>query len=669
MSDSVSGATRSPSEAQHPSRLAPDPCNGEYITIATGNDAPFAQPVETAIYAPSCGAARTFTPHDSSIQGALLVVNEKETIRDGATNQHMYSLPGSDDTPNGSGVQQTWSPGDPTFSHSKRVMPSRDANFMHPTMQPPPRAQLTLQSGIQTFSPILRRRDRAVVHPAPEKEGGAPTGAPASNDKKEAVLKSVEHDDALQPVARSAVDFYLCDDDVLVEEDPLLPHPAGKYAQAIARYASLPNAASLTIHPIPPRTIGSIQDQVHRTRLFCSCKGAKRRSKEAGSVCLKLYCACFATGDYCNEKCNCSASCFNNAAESNVQPRTQAIVEVLTQDPHAFRLIHRSIAQHQKDHRIRRLAAAKLLAKSNRKRSPNKKLPGLTLHAATPPEQGKVRTKGIDADKEDPTVIPSVAILTTQLPPSYYVEPLKVDNGTTVLTGLSYSLTHPRNRQKKPGVATKHIYHDLMLSPSKNLPENFGVIVEEVATSDVGPETKKRRIGETQLETFWNRETQKASVYFQAMNATMDDSQRPWSWFPFEDTQKQAAANFTSVKDDMEGISTVIAAAKIDTMARFYQGNRLKRGYFAAAVDGVVGPVVKKRCGRGRQDDVSSQVLICDELLAPETGIDLVVANNAQFKELTLAAAQDAALLQETARIIRRMARELCERRIHESKP
>ena len=51
------------------------------------------------------------------------------------------------------------------------------------------------------------------------------------------------------------------------------------------------------------------------------------------SQCLKLYCECFANGEFCNN-CNCN-NCFNNLAHE--ESRQRAIKQCLERNPNAFR--------------------------------------------------------------------------------------------------------------------------------------------------------------------------------------------------------------------------------------------------------------------------------------------------------------------------------------------
>lgn len=519
--------------------------------------------------------------------------------------------------------------------------------------------------------------------------------------------KSIEQNIAFQPISNATEDYYLHDDYVLVEEDMLPARPSGRYTQARIKKTSLPTDSSLMIHPIPPRMIGGLQDQVHTMKVSCNCREIKRRSKrsshrgEAGTSCLKLYCDCFATGFYCNEHCTCSASCFNNAAEANVQPRTHAIVEALKNDPHAFRHVHTVIAQRQKEHRIllakaeahaikkQRLQPLPTISRSVSKSSPNSVENINTIEQAlnfvTLPQFEQASNDSFiadcDSDDEDPSAIPPTALLTTQLPPSYYTAPVKINDGSTILTGLSFSLTHPRNRVKKPKQLKTNPYHELMLPPSQNGHKSSeanheatsaaSVIDISIATSDAGPAPKKQRIGETEREAFWQGETQKVAVYFQAMRTRMDPSKKPYSWFPFEETKEQAEANFRLVKDDIQSIKTVVAAAKIDIMARFYQENRLKRGQVLEVDHEVVVPEIHGNFGHSHQDDESYRLLKCDEQLEStqqQQKQHVPENNDSTLKALTIIASQDTALLQETSRIIRRMARELCERRMRKTK-
>ena len=59
-------------------------------------------------------------------------------------------------------------------------------------------------------------------------------------------------------------------------------------------------------------------------RKQCNCRNSK---------CLKLYCECFASGQYCFN-CNC-VNCYNN--NENDDLRKKAIAQTLERNPQAFR--------------------------------------------------------------------------------------------------------------------------------------------------------------------------------------------------------------------------------------------------------------------------------------------------------------------------------------------
>ncbi|KAK3854700.1 hypothetical protein Pcinc_038830 [Petrolisthes cinctipes] len=76
--------------------------------------------------------------------------------------------------------------------------------------------------------------------------------------------------------------------------------------------------------PKPPPTRTVIDANGIRPRKPCNC---------TKSQCLKLYCDCFANGEFCNN-CNC-ANCFNNLAHE--EDRQKAIKACLDRNPLAFR--------------------------------------------------------------------------------------------------------------------------------------------------------------------------------------------------------------------------------------------------------------------------------------------------------------------------------------------
>lgn len=57
----------------------------------------------------------------------------------------------------------------------------------------------------------------------------------------------------------------------------------------------------------------------------CNCKNSR---------CLKLYCECFASGEYCHDNCNCM-TCANNLVQERA--RAEAMHVILERNPLAFK--------------------------------------------------------------------------------------------------------------------------------------------------------------------------------------------------------------------------------------------------------------------------------------------------------------------------------------------
>jgi hypothetical protein len=62
-----------------------------------------------------------------------------------------------------------------------------------------------------------------------------------------------------------------------------------------------------------------------KKRICCNCKKSK---------CLKLYCDCFAKGEFCGKDCNC-VGCANN--EANQEERQNAMISTRERNPNAFK--------------------------------------------------------------------------------------------------------------------------------------------------------------------------------------------------------------------------------------------------------------------------------------------------------------------------------------------
>jgi len=98
-------------------------------------------------------------------------------------------------------------------------------------------------------------------------------------------------------------------------KEGLLERPSPHHDQIVPRTLRTPTEKNQNISIPQAQTTG------HRQ---CNCKR---------SNCLKLYCECFASGEYCGN-CNCSG-CYNNM--ENESSRAAAIKSILERNPTAFR--------------------------------------------------------------------------------------------------------------------------------------------------------------------------------------------------------------------------------------------------------------------------------------------------------------------------------------------
>ena len=98
-----------------------------------------------------------------------------------------------------------------------------------------------------------------------------------------------------------------------------VPADLGGESSLLSRPSWLPSKGST-----PPAPRGRGQDKDAKLRKSCNCRNSR---------CLKLYCECFASGQYCFA-CNCQA-CHNNP--ENDEMRKRAIEQTLERNPSAFR--------------------------------------------------------------------------------------------------------------------------------------------------------------------------------------------------------------------------------------------------------------------------------------------------------------------------------------------
>ncbi|KAM8940092.1 protein lin-54 homolog isoform 3-T3 [Pelodytes ibericus] len=93
---------------------------------------------------------------------------------------------------------------------------------------------------------------------------------------------------------------------------------------SIASNAGLPGTPNTQNQPRVPLNGIISSESANRPRKPCNC---------TKSLCLKLYCDCFANGEFCNN-CNCT-NCYNNLEHEN--ERQRAIKACLDRNPEAFK--------------------------------------------------------------------------------------------------------------------------------------------------------------------------------------------------------------------------------------------------------------------------------------------------------------------------------------------
>ncbi|RDD47295.1 Protein lin-54-like protein [Trichoplax sp. H2] len=112
---------------------------------------------------------------------------------------------------------------------------------------------------------------------------------------------------------------------IVVQQQCFNQHPSISSGKSFSLTAIPVSAGTVTLssEAIPNKT-APFQDQKNYQRKPCNC---------SKSLCLKLYCECFANGEFC-KNCNCT-NCHNNIEHEN--ERSRAIKACLERNPHAFR--------------------------------------------------------------------------------------------------------------------------------------------------------------------------------------------------------------------------------------------------------------------------------------------------------------------------------------------
>jgi hypothetical protein len=348
---------------------------------------------------------------------------------------------------------------------------------------------------------------------------------------------------------------------------------------------------------------------------------------------------------YCSDGCYCSASCSNDASPESAKIRTEAIVDALKRNPNSFRLRLEMIARAQRDKEEK--------AQESKKQGPDTsnvikiksveavgaiRVPKLGNHIGYsqehPYEHLAPEERDIAAYQRSQAT--QAGSSKKYLPPTYSTQSLVV-NDTQVMS-LAVSTVHadPLEKQERPKPPPrpasakrdkKRPYHDLMVGSSTG--------------------KKQKASGLPEVEAKWLYETKRVASFFTVMRSLLDGKKLSKANF---ETGRAVNKVLESVQEDMQGCRKVVDVAKLDIMARL----REPKTWYP-----------RGRLALDREDE-DPHGLLCTEKMPPAEGKKEM--SEEDLKEYTILAAQDAALLQEAARVIRRKARELCERRMEKKK-
>jgi hypothetical protein len=226
------------------------------------------------------------------------------------------------------------------------------------------------------------------------------------------------------------------------------------------------------------------------------------------------------------------------------------------------------------------------------------------------------------------------------LPPSGFATPVRVEG--KIVQGLSFGRALPTERHgdkdSRASPTSRRLYHNLMLSPSR-----VGARRKDLSMENA--------VG-TELETAWAKETGEVRDFFSFMREKIEtrkqDEIEEHILQKDDPAEKRALSVLESVEEDVKNADRLIEAAELDILTRLRE--RKRRSSFQDA----------ELMSDEDSNEELADLKCSEEIMLPKTDR----LNKPALKELTILAAQDTALLRETARIIRRKARELCEQRM-----
>jgi Tesmin/TSO1-like CXC domain, cysteine-rich domain len=461
-------------------------------------------------------------------------------------------------------------------------------------------------------------------------------------------------------------------------ESNLKPQVAGVYAPLLRQQYQRHVENSALVH-LPPHIIGGVRDQVERNK-NCRCQK---------SGCLKLYCECFATGILCSAYCNC-VSCHNDGAKQHQHHRNKAILSCLENNPNSFRpggQVARETAP--EDSPPISIKQARFDAPCNCTKSRclkkycqcfgrglycktycgcsqcynvrgNKEREQLSKQMA----QRAVAAEGATTRKNSKSTTTSSVTAANNnkivddgnLPPSYYALPMKLQGGLdSASLSFGWASAKGTSRKRKPDQDMSIAIERAMATEEAVLArrnQDDGTMPRSPTSPKPVPRPKTRVAIQSELEHKWAVETQDALGTFQAMRQELLERKRDAGLIGAD---IEIAREYSYY--DLVG-SAQLAAVELD---------------LADVMTSVKDAEVKARMlaqkERDETGDPEEQAQLCDETMDGTSNVTSIGGsrmNHEQREEVIVQAAQDAALMRELARVIRRHALEMKEARLAE---
>lgn len=119
----------------------------------------------------------------------------------------------------------------------------------------------------------------------------------------------------------------------VVQSSQLTPLQKVVAPVAIPPTGSTPST-SLPLSPDPPSLPHDHSNMAPPTQPVITTSKPRKPCNCKNSQCLKLYCDCFANGEFCRDACNCQ-NCKNNMCHA--EERAKAVKTCLDRNPHAFK--------------------------------------------------------------------------------------------------------------------------------------------------------------------------------------------------------------------------------------------------------------------------------------------------------------------------------------------